>query len=253
MVQGRLSRLTLSGNVATNEQVLIQGWCQQFPSHSIGDLHFGADGALYVSGGEGASFGAVDYGQFGGTLSGTPTPANPCGDPPGAVGTALTAPTGEGGALRSQSLRRNPGEPALLNGAILRVDPATGAALPSNPLASSTDPNARRIVAYGMRNPFRFTIRPGTNDLWIGDVGWNDWEEINRDSDPTTNVSNFGWPCYEGVNPQPGYQSIGLNICNALYAGGGSGGTFGDQTVYSSVDTASFFVRLANGMRPPSR
>ena len=238
VVQGRLSRLTLSGNVATNEQVLIQGWCQQFPSHSIGDLHFGADGALYVSGGDGASFGAVDYGQFGGTLSGTPTPANPCGDPPGAVGTALTTPTAEGGALRSQSLRRNTGEPALLNGAILRVDPATGAGLPSNPLASSSDANARRMVAYGMRNPFRFTLRPGTNDLWIGDVGWNDWEEINRDSDPTTNVSNFGWPCYEGVNPQPGYQAAGLNICTGLYAGGSGGGTFGDNNVYTSIDTA---------------
>ena len=237
VVQGRLSRLTLSGNVATSEQVLIQGWCQQFPSHSIGDLHFGADGALYVSGGDGASFSAADYGQFGGS-SGSPTPANPCGDPPGAVGTALTAPTAEGGALRSQSMRRNAGEPVLLNGSILRVDPATGAALPNNPNAGSSDANARRIVAYGMRNPFRFTIRPGTNDLWIGDVGWNDWEEINRDSDPLTNVSNFGWPCYEGVNPQPGYQSIGLNICTALYAGGPSGGTFGDQTVYTSVDTA---------------
>jgi glucose/arabinose dehydrogenase len=238
VVQGRLSRLTLSGNVATNEQVLIQGWCQQFPSHSIGDLHFGADGALYVSGGEGASFGAADYGQFGGSLSGTPTPANPCGDPPGAVGTALTTPTAEGGSLRSQSLRRNAGEPVLLNGAILRVDPATGAALPNNPNAGSSDANARRIVAYGMRNPFRFTIRPGTNDLWIGDVGWNDWEEINRDSDPLTNVSNFGWPCYEGVNPQPGYPAAGLNMCTRLYAGGGNGGTFGDQTVYTSVDTA---------------
>ena len=33
--------------------------------------------------------------------------------------------------------------------------------------------NARRIVAYGLRNPFRFTIRPGTNEVWVGDVGWN--------------------------------------------------------------------------------
>jgi glucose/arabinose dehydrogenase len=239
VVQGRLSRLTISGNVATNEQVLLQGWCQQFPSHSVGDLHFGADGALYVSGGEGASFGAVDYGQFGGTSgSPPPTPANPCGDPPGAVGTALTAPTAEGGSLRSQSLRRNAGEPVLLSGSILRVDPATGAALPNNPLAGSSDANARRIVAYGMRNPFRFTFRPGTNDLWIGDVGWNTWEELNRDSDPLTSVSNFGWPCYEGVNPQPGYQAAGLNMCNSLYSSGGSGGTFGDQTIYTSIDTA---------------
>ena len=83
VISGRLSRLQATGNVMTGtEQVLINDWCQQFPSHSVGDLRFGADGALYVSGGDGASFGGVDYGQFGGG-SGSPTPANPCGDPPG--------------------------------------------------------------------------------------------------------------------------------------------------------------------------
>ena len=61
------------------EQVLIEDWCQQFPSHSIGTLEFGADGTLYVSGGDGASFNFVDYGQDG-------NPVNPCGDPPGGVG-----------------------------------------------------------------------------------------------------------------------------------------------------------------------
>ena len=39
------------------------------PSHSIGSLAFGPDGALYVSGGDGASFNGVDYGQGGGTRS----------------------------------------------------------------------------------------------------------------------------------------------------------------------------------------
>jgi len=100
VVQGRLARLTISGNTSTNEQVLIQGWCQQFPSHSVGDLHFGTDGALYVSGGDGASFGNADYGQFGGSLSGTQTPANPCGDPPNPKGTADAPPTAEGCAAR---------------------------------------------------------------------------------------------------------------------------------------------------------
>jgi Glucose / Sorbosone dehydrogenase len=66
-----------------------------------------------------------------------------------------------------------------LNGAILRVDPATGAGLPDNSMASSGDPNARRIVAYGLRNPFRMTTRPATNEVWIGDVGWSEWEEID--------------------------------------------------------------------------
>ena len=50
------------------------------------------------------------------------------------------------------------------------------------------DANARRIIAYGLRNPFRFTIRPGTSELWVGDVGWNDWEEINRILSPTDTV-----------------------------------------------------------------
>ena len=80
VIAGRLSRLQASGNTMIgSEQVLIEGWCQQYPSHSVGSLAFGADGALYVSAGDGASFNFVDYGQDG-------APLNPCGDPPGGVG-----------------------------------------------------------------------------------------------------------------------------------------------------------------------
>ena len=130
---------------------------------------------------------------------------NPCGDPPGAVGTALTPPSAEGGALRSQDLR-TAGDPVSLDGAVIRVDPSTGAGLPDNPLAGSSDANAKRIIAYGLRNPFRFTFRPETSELWIGDVGWGTYEEINRVLDPTDAVvENFGWPCYEGNPKQPGY------------------------------------------------
>ena len=68
LISGRLVRLTMGGGgVSTAQKILIDGWCQQFPSHSIGDLRFGADGALYVTGGDGASFNNADYGQFGGT------------------------------------------------------------------------------------------------------------------------------------------------------------------------------------------
>ncbi|MGW6195321.1 PQQ-dependent sugar dehydrogenase [Kribbella sp. NPDC055110] len=219
LVSARLSRLQISGNVMTgSEQVLINDWCQQFPSHSIGTLLFGRDGYLYVSGGDGASFNNVDYGQYGANYAGDQ--ANPCGDPPGSVGTALTAPNAQGGALRSQSVRR-PSGPATLDGAVLRVDPSTGAGVPGNPFFSSTDPNARRIVAYGVRNPFRITQRPGTDELWIGDVGWNTWEEINRVVSPAT-ASNFGWPCYEGTAIQGGYQGAGLSSCSSLYSAPGS-------------------------------
>jgi glucose/arabinose dehydrogenase len=215
VVSGRLSRLQVSGNLMVgSEQVLIEDWCQQYPSHSIGSLAFGADGALYVSGGDGASFNFVDYGQDG-------NPLNPCGDPPGGPGSVLSPPTAEGGALRSQDLRTS-GDPVSLDGAILRVDPATGAGLPDNPLATSTDANARRIIAYGLRNPFRINVRPGTNEVWAGDVGWNDWEEINRLVDPRGPVENFGWPCYEGQPRQSGYDGANLNVCENLYGQGGA-------------------------------
>jgi glucose/arabinose dehydrogenase len=221
VVSARVSRLQISGNVMTgSEQVLVNGWCQQFPSHSIGTLLFGRDGYLYASGGDGASFNNVDYGQYGANYAGDQ--ANPCGDPPGAVGAALSPPKAEGGALRSQSVRRADG-PATLDGAVLRIDPATGAGVPGNPFYSSSDPNARRIVAYGLRNPFRFTQRPGSDELWIGDVGWNTWEEINRVVSPASaTASNFGWPCYEGASPQSGYQAAGLNLCSSLYSTPGS-------------------------------
>src|SRR3989449_3007796 len=189
------------------EQVLIEDWCQQSPSHSIGDLGFGPDGMLSVSGGDGASFNYVDYGQVG----------NPCGDPPGGT---MAPPTAEGGALRSQALQTI-SDPTTLDGAILRVDPATGAPAAGNP--GTGDTNAQRIVAYGLRNPFRFTPRPGTRELWIGDVGWDTWEEIDRIGDVSDSiVENFGWPCYEGFAKQPGYQGTGLNICQGLYNSPGS-------------------------------
>jgi glucose/arabinose dehydrogenase len=216
VVSGRLSRLTASGNQMSGpEQVLIEDWCQQYPSHSVGALEFGADGALYATGGDGASFNFADWGQDG-------APLNPCGDPPGGIGATLTPPTAEGGALRSQDLR-TAGDPVTLDGAVIRVDPATGAALPTNPLAANPDQNAKRIIAYGLRNPFRFTFRPGTNELWLGDVGWGTWEEINRIPSTTdTVVENFGWPCYEGVGRQSGYDGANLSICETLYGQAGA-------------------------------
>jgi glucose/arabinose dehydrogenase len=222
---GRLSRLNASTPwpVQASEQILLESFPQQFPSHSVGGLAFGADGALYVTTGEGASFTAVDYGQFGGQDGAGPgqrVPSNPLGDPPAGTGGLQIPPGAEGGALRSQSVRRSPGEPAALSGALLRLDPDTGAALPDNPLFGRADPQARRIVAYGFRNPLRFTFRPGTREVWVGDVGWNKTEEINRLDLNDHAAENYGWPCYEGSSPQSGYQAAGLSLCQALYADG---------------------------------
>lgn len=206
VVTGTLSRLDANGN---ETPLIAKDFCQQYASHSVGGIAFGADGMLYLSAGDGASFNFADYGQDG-------SPLNPCGDPPGGVGATLTPPTAEGGALRAQDLRTS-GDPAGLNGSVLRVDPATGNGAPGNPLAASSDANARRIVAQGLRNPYRITMRPGTNEVWIGDVGWNEYEEINRIASPTAGITNFGWPCYEGPGRQGGYDALGLNICENLY------------------------------------
>jgi PKD repeat protein len=96
------------------------------------------------------------------------------------------------------------------------LDSDTGLGAPGNPFAGG-DTNAARIVAEGLRNPFRFTFRPGTSEVWVGDVGWSAWEEINRLATPTS-FTNFGWPCYEGNGQQSGYASLAL--CQGLYAAG---------------------------------
>ncbi|MFI7674859.1 PQQ-dependent sugar dehydrogenase [Actinophytocola sp. NPDC049390] len=198
VVTGRLSRLTVgTDGVATGgEQVLLTDWCQQYPSHSIGTVAFGPDGDLYVGGGDGASFNFADWGQRG----------NPCADPPSPAGVNLAPPDARGGALRSQSPRRPAGEPVTLDGTITRVDPDTG---------------ATQIVAYGLRNQFRFAFRPGTSEIWAGDVGWNTWEEINRITNVSdATVENFGWPCYEGTGRQSGYDGANLTMCESLYSVG---------------------------------
>lgn len=146
-------------------------------THSIGYLKFGSDGALYVSNGDGASFGRVD-------------------------------PRG----IRTLN-------PDSLSGKILRIDPMTGRGLSSNPYYNG-DPDSNRSKVYvsGLRNPFRFAIHPTNNQLYITDVGWNTWEEVNI----ARGGENYGWPYYEGgsgVNLQTGGYSS-LPEAQAYYASG---------------------------------
>ncbi|HKQ97257.1 MAG TPA: PQQ-dependent sugar dehydrogenase [Candidatus Polarisedimenticolia bacterium] len=223
VVNARVVRIQVNpdNTLAGPKQVLLENqWCQQFPSHSIGSLAFGPEGALYISAGDGGNFDTEDWGQLGGT-QGTPpynypfTPANPCADPNTARGTPTTKPTAEGGALRAQDIRTG-ADTLTYNGTILRINPATGAAWPDNPLVGGANTVDDRIIAYGLRNPFRTTMRPGTSELWIGDVGYNTWDEIDRITSPTdATVENFGWPCVEGPDRPAGYNS-GLNLCTSL-------------------------------------
>ena len=56
-------------------------------------------------------------------------------------------------------------------------------------------------VAYGLRNPWRFSFDTATGSLYIGDVGFHLWEEVNVVPDPATGLYNFGWSACEGDRP----------------------------------------------------
>ncbi len=170
----RVARFTLPDTNAiltTTEMVVIDNIPQRVGIHNGGDLHFGVDGWLYVSTGDGG---------------------------------------GAGGSHTPTRLLDN------LNGKILRVA-ADGTIPAGNPYAGA--PGARRcgdpagvppgaapcaeVFAHGLRNPFRFAFKPGTNDFYINDVGENTWEEI----DVGQSGADYGWNVREGPCAFAGAQS----------------------------------------------
>lgn len=102
--------------------------------------------------------------------------------------------TGDGGTnhMNSQDL-------TSLGGKLLRI--RTDGQVPSdNPFVGV--PNVRaEIWAYGLRNTFRFTIRPNTNIPFLADNGDRTWEEVNVGA----SGGNYGWPLYEGPTTEPGF------------------------------------------------
>lgn len=142
--------------------------------HNTGSLEFGADGALYVSLGDGS--------------------------------TAIL----DTGAFRSQDVDN-------LSGKVLRIDPITGKGLPDNPFfEGDPDANRAKVYQYGLRNPFRIAVHPETGQIFIGDTGWNTWEEVNTGEAG----ANFGWPYYEGATGEnlPTEQFEDLPRSQAFYA-----------------------------------
>jgi len=169
-------------------------------SHSTGQLVFGTDGTLLASVGDGASYTVVDTGGDPGTYSAQ------------ALTDGIIRPAENVGAFRSQMLNS-------LNGKILRIDPATGNGVSSNPWYDAAAPRApiSRVWALGLRNPYRMCLRPGSGSidpaagnpgvLYLGDVGWSLWEELNVCYE---GGMNFGWPLFEGLEAEPGYTATNI-------------------------------------------
>ena len=86
-------------------------------------------------------------------------------------------------------------------GTIIRLDVSGDQAVVpvDNPLVSQ-DSARPEIWAYGLRNPWRFSFDRATGDLWIADVGQNQWEEINFQPAGDPGGENYGWPITEGTH-----------------------------------------------------
>jgi PKD repeat protein len=141
-------------------------------SHSIGTVRSAPDGTLWVGSGDAADFGGVDQLAF--------------------------------RSYKEESLA----------GKILHVD-RDGLGLlghPFCPTDADLTHTCTKIHSKGLRNPFRFSLRPD-GGLVVGDVGWNQREEIDL---IRTAGKNYGWPCYEGTTRTPGYRDDPK--CSAEYA-----------------------------------
>ena len=166
----RVSRFVWSeGNVLSNELVLVDNMPSPNGNHNAGDLHFGKDGFLYISVGDGG----CDHAD--------PTSCAHLND-----------------AARDQH---------VLVGKVLRIT-STGEIPPGNPfvgpdsarcnVSGRTDPRnkCQETFAWGLRNPFRMAFDPnaaGTR-FYINDVGQVTWEEI----DEGQSGADYGWNVREG-------------------------------------------------------
>ncbi|GAA3917180.1 PQQ-dependent sugar dehydrogenase [Chitinophaga oryziterrae] len=137
-------------------------------NHNGGELHFGSDGYLYLS-------------------------------------------TGDGGG--SGDVPNNAQNTAVLLGKILRLAVNTSATAPYYTVPAG-NPFSNEVYAYGLRNPYRWSFDKATQDMWIGDVGQDSWEEIDFRAAAATSGANYGWRCYEG---NATYNSSGCTGTNYIF------------------------------------
>ncbi len=109
---------------------------------------------------------------------------------------------GDGGANTGGVFAQDTGS---LHGKILRIDvdgPAPYGIPPDNPFVGTA--GLDEIWAIGLRNPWRISFDRLTGDLWIGDVGESNREEIDFQPAGAPGGANYGWNCMEGNNCFPG-------------------------------------------------
>jgi glucose/arabinose dehydrogenase len=225
-----LARFTVSANpdVANPSGTVVMRVPDIADNHNGGDIHFGPDGYLYWSMGDGG-------------IQGDPNGFAQCLWKKHADGNASNcSTTGGSGALY------------YLLGKIMRldVDHSTSSAqanacgatagahaeysIPAtNPYASTANTCAE-IWAYGLRNPFRFSFDRQTGDMLIGDVGYNTTEEVDFQTAASSAATgyDYGWRNCEGPFPQ-GQTSgtCGTGILPILYYFHSSGAVTGDAVI----------------------
>jgi glucose/arabinose dehydrogenase len=139
----------------------------------------------------------------------------------------------------------------LLNnifGKVLRLN-ADGTIPVDNPFYNTASGDNRAIWAYGLRHPYNLAIDRNTNRMYINDVGYHSWEEVNLG----IAGANYGWPTTEGATSNPAFTSPVYTYPNyATGSGQGcaiTGGAFYDPVVQqfpSSYVGDYFFTDYCN-------
>ena len=155
-----------------SERAVI-GVSQQADNHEGGMIHFGADGMLYVSVGDGGTQNdGCGHGEDGSTWLGKILRIGV--EPDGTMDTAPACTCNGGGC-------------PPISGEFDYTIPA------DNPFVGDENV-ADEIYAMGFRNPWRFSIDPIDDSMWVGDVGQSNWEEVSR----IEAGDNAGWGGMEG-------------------------------------------------------
>lgn len=124
----------------------------------------------------------------------------------------LYAGLGDGGLAGDP--HKNGQNTTSLLGKILRLDVNNGDAY----AIPSDNPFENEVWAYGLRNPWRVSFDRSTGDLWIGDVGQNQWEEIDYLPAGSPGGANFGWSNMEGYHGYDGLAQPDMLLPVAEYS-----------------------------------